>query len=100
MHKKKLYDVPEQRKIDGILNIFHDFMSQCVFYSLYLGFPKSRQIFNDTFKHKIISLFAYLFNGLNNHSTFPVDHWNLDLGTGNIFDQQDDNFNSKYNFYL
>lgn len=92
MHKKKIYDVLEQKKMDSILNIFHDFMSQCVFYSLYLGFPKSRQVFNEQFKHSVISLFAYLFNGLNTRSKFPVDHWNLDLGTGNIFDQRDEGF--------
>ncbi len=78
-------DSPVKKK-DPILNIFHDFLSQCVFYSLFLGFPKSRHIFNDIFRHKIISLFAYLCNGLGTHSNFNVDHWDLDLGTGNIIE--------------
>lgn len=78
-------DSPVKKK-DPILNIFHDFLSQCVFYSLFLGFPKSRHIFNETFRHKIISLFAYLCNGLGTHSNFNVDHWDLDLGTGNIIE--------------
>jgi hypothetical protein len=87
-------DSPVKKK-DPVLNVFHDFMSQCVFYSLYLGFPKSRHIFNDEFRHKIISLFAYLYNGLNTQNNFSVDHWDLDLGTGNIIEPGNSNNSDK-----
>ena len=58
-------------------------MSQCIFYSLFIAFPKSRHLFNNEFINKLIYLLGYLFNGLNveKHS---FSHWDLDLGTGNI----------------
>jgi hypothetical protein len=71
------------KKKDIVLNIFRDFMSQCVFYSLFLAFPKSRDSFNEDFKSRMISLFSFLFNGLDT-SNNSVDHWDLDLGKGNI----------------
>jgi len=87
-------DSPVKKK-DPILNVFHDFLAQCVFYSLFLGFPKSRHIFNENFRHKIISLFAYLCNGLGEHSNFNIDNWDLDLGTGNIIEIDNTNVSKK-----
>ncbi len=75
------------KKKDIVLNMFRDFMSQCVYYSLYLAFPKSRDNFNEEFKSRLISLFSFLFNGLDS-SNCSVDHWNLDLGKGNIIGKQ------------
>ena len=74
------------KKKDPVLNMFRDFMSQCVFFSLYLAFPKSRDIFNDEFRNKIISLFSYLYNGLNSQNGYSVNNWDLDLGKGNIIE--------------
>jgi len=74
------------KKKDSVLNIFRDFMSQCVFYSLYLAFPKSRHVFNEEFRNRIISIFSYLYNGLNTQKNFTVNHWDLDLGKGNILE--------------
>jgi hypothetical protein len=71
------------KKKDIVLNMLRDFMSQCVFYSLFLAFPKSRDSFNDEFKSRLISLFSFLFNGLDT-SNNSVEHWDLDLGKGNI----------------
>ena len=62
-------------------------MSQCVFYSLFLGFPKSRHLFNQEFRNRIIALFAYLYNGLNTQNNFSIEHWDLDLGKGNIIEK-------------
>lgn len=78
-------DCPIKKK-DPVLNIFRDFMSQCVFYSLFLGFPKSRHIFNEEFRNRIISLFSYLYSGLNSQNNYTVNHWDLDLGKGNLIE--------------
>jgi hypothetical protein len=88
------------KKKDPVLNLFRDFMSQCVFYALHLGFPKSRHIFNDEFKKRIVSLFAYLYNGLNSQNNFSIDHWDLDLGKGNIIESTgstNTNIHNKHN---
>lgn len=77
---------------DLILDSFHDYMSQCVFYSLYLSFPKSRHKFNYCFKEFLISFFGYMFNGLSIHIKYNTNHWQLDLGSGNII--EDDNRNN------
>lgn len=71
---------------DSILDVFHDYMSQCVYYSLYLAFPKSRHKFDSKFKQFLISFFGYMFNGLNVHNKYNTDHWELDLGSGNIIE--------------
>lgn len=84
---------------DTILDYFHDFMSQSVFYSLYLSFPKSRGIFNNDFKHFLISFFGYLFNGLSVHNKYNIDHWELDLGSGDIIENEND-FKNISNFIL
>jgi hypothetical protein len=88
-------DEGPSRKNDSVLNVFRDFMSQCVFYSLYLAFPKSRHIFNEDFRNRIISLFAYLYNGLNSQNPFSAQHWDLDLGKGNIIDNFNTNLSNK-----
>jgi len=69
-------------------------MSQCIFYSLFIAFPKSRHIFNSEFKNKLIKLFGYIYNGLN-VDKFGIDHWDLDLGSGNILTNEDDLLNEK-----
>lgn len=78
---------------DPIQRNFYDFVAQCVFYSIYLAFPKSRHIFNNEFKNTIACIFAYLFNGLTLNK-YAIDHWDLDLGTGNIIE----NPNNQKNF--
>ncbi len=74
---------------NSILDAFHDYMSQCVFYSLYLSFPRSRLNFNYAFKQFLVSFFGYMFNGLSIHIKYNTDHWELDLGTGNIIEEDD-----------
>ena len=74
---------------DNILEIFYDFLSQCVFYSIFLAFPKSRHMFDNTFRFKIVSMFAYIYNGLIIQN-FSLDHWDLDLGTGNIIENENE----------
>lgn len=85
------------KKKDPVLNMFRDFMAQCVFFSLYLAFPKSREIFNDEFRNKIISLFSYLYNGLNTQNNYSNNNWDLDLGKGNIIESGNYTLNSKNN---
>jgi len=93
----KICEVYEEKtdkiKKDRIQKNFYDFISQCVFYSIYLAFPKSRHIFNTDFKNSIICLFAYLYNGLTLEK-YSIEHWDLDLGTGNII-ESDDFYNNK-----
>ena len=79
------------KKKDPILNVFRDFIAQCVFYSLHMKFPKSRHLFNEEFKKRILSIFAYLYNGVKTDNNFTIDHWDLDLGLGNILDKPTDN---------
>jgi hypothetical protein len=83
------------KKKDPVLNLFPDFISQCVYCALYLSYPKSRTAFDEEFKKRLISLFAYLYNGLNSQNTFSIDHWDLDLGTGNILESHETNKRSK-----
>jgi hypothetical protein len=71
------------KKKDPVLNMFKDFLSQCVFFSLYLAFPKSRDIFGEDFRNRVISLFSYLFNGILQNN-YQSNNWDLDLGKGNI----------------
>jgi len=80
---------------DTLLNIFRDFMSQSVFYSLYLAFPKSRHIFNTEFRNRIISLFSYLYSGLISQNNLSVNHWDFDLGKGNIIENLNENNDEK-----
>jgi hypothetical protein len=82
----RVCDMGPSRKNDPALNAFRDFISQCVFYSIYLAFPKSRHLFNEDFRNRIVFFFAYLFNGLTSENTFAVLHWELDLGKGNIIE--------------
>ena len=56
-----------------------------------MKFPKSRHLFNEEFKKRILSLFAYLYHGVKTDNNFSIDHWDLDLGLGNILDKQTDN---------
>lgn len=85
---------------DNILDVFYDYMAQCVFYSLYLAFPKSRQKFNYEFKQLLVSFFGYLFNGLNVHNKYNTDHWELDLGSGNIIEPEENKKSKFINLYL
>jgi hypothetical protein len=85
------------KKKDPVLNLFPDFISQCVYCALYLSYPKSRTAFDEEFKKRLISLFAYLYNGLNSQNTFSIDHWDLDLGTGNILESHETNKRSNRN---
>jgi len=81
---------------DNILEIFYDFLSQCVFYSVFLAFPKSRYMFDNTFRFKIVAMFAYIYNGLIIQN-FSLDHWDLDLGTGNIIENEQETRKVKKN---
>lgn len=74
---------------DFVLDYLYDYFSQCVFYSLYLAFPKSRQKFTKEFRSLLTSFFGYLFNGLNIHNIYNTNHWNLDMGSGNMIEPDD-----------
>lgn len=82
----RICDMGPSKKNDPVLNGFRDFMSQCVYYSIYLAFPKSRYLFGEEFRNRLVMLFAYLFNGLISDNTFSSLHWELDLGKGNIIE--------------
>ena len=61
-------------------------MSHSVYYSIYLAFPKSRHLFNEEFRNRIVYFFTYLFHGLVSENNFVELHWELDLGKGNIIE--------------
>ena len=79
-------DLGPIRKHDSALNSFKNFMSHSVYYSIYLAFPKSRHLFNEEFRNRIVYFFTYLFNGLVSENNFVELHWELDLGKGNIIE--------------
>lgn len=85
---------------DTILDSFYDYMAQCIFYGLYLAFPKSRQKFNNEFRQLLVSFFGYLFNGLNVHNKYNTEHWDLDLGSGNIIEPDEPKKSKKINKIL
>ena len=58
------------RKIDPVLSVVRDFIAQCVYYSIYLAFPKSRYLFEVEFRNRVVVLFGYLYNGLISEKKF------------------------------
>ena len=82
----RVCDMGQTRKNDSALNSFKNFMSHSVYYSIYLAFPKSRHLFNEEFRNRIVYFFTYLFNGLVSENNFVELHWGLDLGKGNIIE--------------
>jgi hypothetical protein len=82
----RVADLGPIRKHDSALNSFKNFMSHSVYYSIYLAFPKSRHLFNEEFRNRIVYFFTYLFNGLVSEKNFVELHWELDLGKGNIIE--------------
>jgi hypothetical protein len=79
------------KKKDPVMNSFPDFVAQCVYFSLFLSYPKSRAVFNDNFRKRLASLFFYIYNGLNTQQIFSTSHWVLDMGTGNIIENYENN---------
>ena len=61
------------------LYVFRDFMSESVYYSNYLAFSKSRYLFGEDLGNRIVSYFAYLYNGLTNEHSFVQLYWELYL---------------------
>ena len=82
----RVADLGPIRKHDSALNSFKNFMSHSVYYSIYLAFPKSRHLFNEEFRNRIVYFFTYLFHGLVSENNFVELHWELDLGKGNIIE--------------
>lgn len=96
----RICDMGPSKKNDPVLNGFRDFMSQCVYYSIYLAFPKSRYLFGEELRQRIVILFAYLFNGLISDNTFSALHWELDLGKGNIIETYTNKYSKPYPFLI
>ncbi len=82
----RVCDMGQTRKNDSALNSFKNFMTHSVYYSIYLAFPKSRHLFNEEFRNRIVYFFTYLFNGLVSENNFVELQWGLDLGKGNIIE--------------
>ena len=66
----RVADLGPIRKHDSALNSFKNFMSHSVYYSIYLAFPKSRHLFNEEFRNRIVYFFTYLFHGLVSENNF------------------------------
>ena len=71
----RVCDLGPTRKNDLALNSFKNFMSHSVYYSIYLAFPKSRHLFNEEFRNRIVYFFTYLFNGLVSENNFVELQW-------------------------
>lgn len=67
-----------QKAKDQFFRHFYDIISQAVFYTLYLAYPKSRQTLDEAFKRKLTDTFSQLYTGTIIHSA-THDHWD-DLG--------------------
>ena len=61
-------------------------MNQNVYYSIYLPFPKSRYLFGEDFRNRVVFYFAYLYNGLTSEYSFVQLYWELGLGKDNIIE--------------
>eukprot|EP00744_Colponema_vietnamica_P018415 GILI01025986.1.p1 GENE.GILI01025986.1~~GILI01025986.1.p1 ORF type:complete len:492 (-),score=80.43 GILI01025986.1:50-1405(-) len=63
---------------------YHDAVSQSIFYSLYIAYPKSRPKFSLDFRDNLLCMVTEWSTGI-----FPSQpstlHWRLDLGAGNVF---------------
>lgn len=68
---------------EGFFEKFFDIIAQSVFYSLFYAFPKSRSQLNNEMKRELLNIFSRLFTGMEIKSA-KYDHWNFDLGTGDI----------------
>lgn len=69
-----------------IFKALSDLIAQAVFFSLFFAYPKSRARFDIPLIFQLLEEFAELFNGprIRNPTVDLIDHWLLDLGTGNI----------------
>lgn len=74
--------IKEKHK-ERFFRTFYDTMAQSVFYSLFYAYPKSRSQLNDETKRMLLNVFSYMFTGMEIKSA-KFEHWDLDLGTGNI----------------
>ena len=68
-------DLGPIRKNDSALNSFKNFMCHSVYYSIYLAFPKSRHLFDEEFRNRIVYFFTYLFNGLVSENNFVIQSY-------------------------
>ena len=65
-----------------------------MFYSLFYAFPKSRFTLNAEMKRVLLNIFSELFTGMQIKSA-STEHWDLNLGGGNIFSGKDAKARSK-----
>lgn len=71
------YDRKEYQKAkDQFFKFFYDIISQAVYYTLYLAYPKSRPTLDDAFKRKLTDTFSQLYTGTVIHSA-THDHWDM-----------------------
>ena len=76
------YDRKEYQKAkDQFFKHFYDIISQAVFYTLYLAYPKSRQTLDKAFRRKLTDVFSQLYTGTVIHSA-THDHWEMPGGHG------------------
>ena len=72
-----------QKAKDQFFKHFYDIISQAVFYTLYLAYPKSRQTLDEHFKRRLTDTFSQLYAGTVIHSA-AHDHWD-NLGGGQSY---------------
>jgi len=64
---------------------------------LYYSYPKSRKQFNFKFRNQLASLFSLILNGLRQAKS-NTNHWNLDIGSGNLLENVDELIESESEF--
>mmetsp|Transcript_13414 Transcript_13414/g.25243 ORF Transcript_13414/g.25243 Transcript_13414/m.25243 type:complete len:354 (-) Transcript_13414:3612-4673(-) len=69
-------------------NHFYDALAQCVLFSLFFAYPKSRSKFNsEYFKSALYQLFSEVVTGVT-ISNQGYSKWILDMGAGNVLQQR------------
>jgi hypothetical protein len=72
-------------------NQFYDALAQCVLFSLFFAYPKSRSKFNsEHFKSALYQLFSEVVTGVT-ISNQGYSKWILDMGAGNVLQQRSRN---------
>ena len=66
----------DQTHKDTFFKHFYDIISQAVYYTLHLAYPKSRNQLDDAFKRKLTDIFSHLYTGTVIHSA-KHDHWRI-----------------------
>eukprot|EP00801_Mesodinium_rubrum_P002717 Mrub_02717.p1 GENE.Mrub_02717~~Mrub_02717.p1 ORF type:complete len:513 (-),score=122.54 Mrub_02717:95-1492(-) len=83
--------------IRKIFDEFWEVLSQTLFVMLYYSYPKSRKQFNYKFRNQLASLFSLSLCGFKQAKS-STNHWNLDIGSGNLLENVENIVESEKEF--